>query len=138
MCLALYLFLYAFSVVCGNKNTKHLPGQAAAQPASAEQKDQGTQFLETMSRMFNTALNAKRNALDELERKNNKKKFWKKVPANKAAIDFFIQEQRANIVECQRLEPIYNPATVALATGEHEFAFWQRYETLMEGLEGKK
>lgn len=137
ICIVLYLFLYAFSAACGNKNTKPLPGQAAEQPMSGEQKDQSAQLLETTSKMLKAHQDTKKNALNELE-KASKKSLCKKAPDNKAEIDLFIQTHRAHSAESQRLQPTYGPVIVALATGESELVFWHEYERLMEGLEGKK
>lgn len=135
--LALYLLLYAFSAAGGNKNTKPLPEQTAAQPVSGEQKDQGAQLLETTSKMLQAHQDTKKNALNELE-KASKKSLCKKAPDNKAEIDLFIQTHRAHSAESQRLQPTYGPVIVALATGESELVFWHEYERWMEGLEGKK
>lgn len=124
-----YFLLHAVPTVCSDENPKNVPSQAGTPVIS--------KLLADVSLLLSVNQHAKEEALKELEQAS-KAPIFKKAPANKAEIDQFIQTHRAQNAECRRLQPIYGPDIIALATLGSDFAFWEEYTRLMEPLEAKK
>lgn len=130
--------LCAHSACCSEKTT--LPNdQPAASRVPVQQlhplADAIQQLAEFMAWGIETGLDAQREALDELEKKNRGIKFSKQAKAKQAATTQWIAQERAKIAQKQEQGGFNatNLAGLAQELSTDALSFWPEYEEYAEG-----